>query len=173
MLECACDLGLESKWDNGSNAKVDEFMMWCGAGGKFTLAHQLIHKKYGFTIEMHHCVRLDDWAFKLIGPWPQTKSAIARLEAFIKYARRRHETRGRKSKTKEAKRAEAVLFKSQVVAAIVAILEIPETVTQKSVARKLWPTRRKDGDRMLREKLKYYGLEWDDLRRKAEDKNAG
>src|SRR5262249_19237353 len=104
-MECPYCLGREllSNAEDYSNNRVTEFMMSFDYPPTIKWAHRLIHKKYGFTIEMHDCVDLGGWKFQLAGPWPTTKSAIAKLNAFIKYARRSHETRGRPAGKKDAK----------------------------------------------------------------------
>ncbi len=102
-MECPYCLGREPEfeWDNGSTDKVTEFMGWhtyidLKRVRRQKYVHRLIHKQHGFTIEIHDCVDSGDWAFKLIGPWPMTQSAINQLDAFLKYVRRVAETRGRK-----------------------------------------------------------------------------
>jgi hypothetical protein len=66
-MECGYCLGKEpeSKWKDRSAKGVTEYGMWFRSATPYTtysirLAHRLIHKKYGFTIEMHDCVDLGD-----------------------------------------------------------------------------------------------------------------
>jgi hypothetical protein len=102
--ECPYCLGrkLIHEGENGSTDAVLEFIgvfdyqTWEGVH-QMRWAHRLIHKQYGFEIKIHNCADLpgrDDYAFTLGGPWPRSPEAIAALDAFIRYARRGHETRG-------------------------------------------------------------------------------
>lgn len=166
----------ESQWiPDGRTAEILEYQIlqtqitWTNVL-QIRRAHLLVHKKHGFVIEMHQCDEISDWALRLAGPLPQTKEKRKDLDAFMKYAW--SVKRGRKPKVEEIKQNEAVLFESRLIAAMVAILDIPEKITQKIVARKLWPTKRKNGDRLLRKLLQQYDLEWDDIRQKAAQKFA-
>lgn len=92
----------ESKIDNGSTDEVTEHWIWVRSmtprtTHSYRVGHQLIHKKHGFTIEMHDCVELGGWALKVVGPLPETKEKRQALDAFMKYAWSVAEKRGPKA----------------------------------------------------------------------------